>query len=83
MRIAGGFLHSRTARRIIALFVVSALIPLALILTLSVDPVGSPQLRGRRHRADGRPEAILIVAAVLAVLLGRAERHANGAPWVR
>ncbi len=44
MRIEGAFLHSRTARRIIALFVVSALIPLALIVALSADPIGSPQL---------------------------------------
>ncbi len=69
MRIEVGFLHSRTARRIIAIFVVSALIPLALIFTLSVDPVGSPPLEAVAIGPMADLKTILIVAAVLAVLL--------------
>ena len=69
MRIEGAFLHSRTARRIIALFVVSALIPLALIVALSVDPVGGPQLEAAATAPMADLSVILVAAAVLAVLV--------------
>ena len=69
MRIEGAFLRSRTARRIVAFFVASALIPLAVIVALSWDQGWSLQLEAVATAPMAALTSILLASAVLALLV--------------
>jgi hypothetical protein len=69
MRIKGAFLRSTIARRIVAFFIASALLPLAMTAVLSLDQTRSLQPEPGATAPMGALISILVASAVLALLV--------------